>query len=254
VRERAREIRTPDQPADLRSLLGMGAPGAPPRLETRAKTAYRNCEVLAVEANTANQVWAPAWLFLPKRTWTKMLVLIEPNGRNGAWHEDELYDRLATAGIAVCAADVRGVGDLEPQYASGSVGYARGHQSEENYAWAALILGRSLLGQRTTDIIGITQALAPAYPRASIALAARDRMTVPALCAASLEPRIAKLYLARHLGSWRSVVETPEYSCPLANMVPDALRVADLPQIARSIAPRPVTIANAWDFETLSAL
>jgi hypothetical protein len=53
-----------------------------------------------VEIRTAGQVWCPAWIFLPKRAWNQMLLVIEPNGRNGAWHEGELYDQLATAGIA----------------------------------------------------------------------------------------------------------------------------------------------------------
>ena len=216
----------------------MDADVAEARLEVRAKVKYRNCDVLAVETNTAKQVWAPAWLFLPKRAWTRLLLLIEPNGRNAAWHEEELYDQLATAGIAVCAADVRGVGDLEGQFAPGSAGYTRSHPSEENYAWASLILGRSLLGQRTSDIVGLARSLARAYPQAAISLAARDKMTVPALCAAALEPRIAKLYLTRHLVSWRSVAELENYSYPLASMVPNALRTTDLPEIAHSIAPR----------------
>ena len=121
---------------------------------------------------------------------------------------------LATAGIAVCAADVRGVGDLEPQFSGGAAHYERPHQTEEDYAWASLILGRSLLGQRAADIIGVAQALGQKYPQASIVLAAHDKMTVPALCAAALEPRISKTYLSRHLVSWRSVVETETYSCP----------------------------------------
>jgi cephalosporin-C deacetylase-like acetyl esterase len=252
VRERARTIRTPDKPADLRALLGMDAPGAAPRLEVRAATKYRTCDVLAVETNTAKQVWAPAWLFVPRRSWTRLLVIVEPNGRNGPWHEDELYDRLASAGIAVCVPDVRGVGDLEPQSAPGSVGYARSHQTEENYAWASLSLGHSLLGQRTTDLVETVRALAERYPQAVIAMAAREKMTVPALCAAALEPRIAKLYLARHMGSWRSVTESEDETIPLVNLVPDALRVTDLPQIARSIAPRVVTEHEAWDFGALS--
>ena len=277
VRERARAISTPDTPANLRALLGMDPPVPAARLEVRGTTRYRNCEVLAVEANSAKQVWAPAWLFLPKRAWTKLLLLIQPNGRNAAWHEDELYEQLAGAGIAVCAADVRGVGDLEPQFGPGAAGYARGHQTEENYAWASLILGRSLLGQRTSDILALTQSLAQSYPRAAITLAARDKMTAPSLCAASLDPRISKVYLARHLVSWRSVTELENYTYPLASLVPDTLRATDLPEIARSIAPRSVIVAGAvdavgrllprsgvpyanyrenpaWDFDTLSQL
>lgn len=247
IRERAHGIQTPGRPADLRALLGMDPPAAATRLELRGATKYRNCDVLAVEANTAEHVWTPAWLFLPKRAWTRLLLLVEPNGRNAAWHEDELCDQLAGAGIAVCAVDVRGVGDLEGQFGPGAAGYARSHQTEENYAWASLILGHSLLGQRTTDIVQIAQSLVEAYPHAAITLAARDKMTVPALCATALEPRIAKLYLARHLVSWRSVAELENYSYPLASLIPDALRTTDLPEIARSIAPRSVIVVGAVD-------
>lgn len=102
-------------------------------------------------------------------------------------------------------------------------------------------------------------------------------MTVPALCAAALEPRIAKVYLARHLVSWRNITESENYSFPMAGLVPDTLRVADLPEMARSIAPRAVIVAGAvaadgrplpragvpyadyreqpaWDFDALSQL
>jgi hypothetical protein len=181
-----------------------------------------------------------------------MLLVIEPNGRNGAWHEEELYDQLAAAGIAVCAPDVRGVGDLQGQFAPGAAGYARGHASEEEYAWASLVLGRSLLGQRTTDIVAYSQALSREYPRAELVLAAREKMTVPALCAAALEYRVSRVYLARHLSSWRSVAEDENAACPLANIVPDALSVADLPQIARSLTPRQVTVAESWDLAALT--
>jgi dienelactone hydrolase len=236
--ETARAIPTPESAPDLAKLLGMEPrPGA--TLEVRGATRYRECDVRAVEVNSAPRVWVPAWLFLPKRAWSRLLVLVEPNGRNGRWREDDLYPQLAAAGIAACAVDVRGVGDLEPQFSAGSAGYEQSHQSEEDYAWASLILGHSLLGQRTADLVAMVRALAAAYPQASIAVAARDRMTVPSLCAAALEPRIAKLYLARHLVSWRSLVEAETYTQPFANFVPGALRATDLPQIARRIAPRP---------------
>jgi cephalosporin-C deacetylase-like acetyl esterase len=277
VRERARAISTPAKPADLRALLGMDPAVADVRLEVRSTTKYRNCQVLAVETNTAKQVWAPAWLFLPKRAWTRLLLLVEPNGRGAGWREDDLYDQLASSGIAVCAADVRGVGDLEAQFSPGAAGHARSRQAEETYAWASLILGHSLLGQRTTDIVALAQSLARSYPQATISLAARDKMTVPALCAAALEPRIAKLYLSGHLVSWRSITELENYAYPLASVLPDALRSTDLPEIARSLAPRSVIVAGAvdaagrllprtgvpyadyrekpaWDFDTLSQL
>src|SRR5213078_3530888 len=126
----------------------------------------------------------------------------EAAGRNYRWHDGALYQSLAGRGYPVCSADVRGVGDLGPEFGAGDPGYTREHQNEENYAWASLILGRPLLGQRVTDIVALVRALASSYPRASVVVAARDRLTVPALCAAALEPRIRKVYLAKHLVSW----------------------------------------------------
>jgi dienelactone hydrolase len=246
--ERARTIETPGPPYDLRKLLGVDLPPAAPKLAVVGKTRYGSCDVLAVEVNSASKVWVPAWLFLPKeRNWGRMLVVLEPNGRNGPWHEDELYPRLAEAGIAVCAADVRGVGDLAPQFSPGAAGYARSHADEENYAWASLILGHSLLGQRVADILALVRALPLEYYWAKLAIAARDKMTVPALCAAALDKRITRVYLARHLVSWRSLAESENYSAFFANFVPGVLRVTDLPEIARMIGPRGVVVAGAVD-------
>jgi len=183
-----------------------------------------------------------------------MLLLLEPNGRNVRWREGDLYDSLAATGIAVCAADLRGIGDLQPSFSPGAASYTREHQNEENYAWSALIFGRPLLGQRVTDILALTAALRAAFPRSRVTLAARDKMTVPALCATALDPATAKLYLANRLPSWRSIVESETYTHPLANFVPDILRHTDLPQIERSIAPRGVITGRVWDLATLSKL
>jgi hypothetical protein len=245
--ERARTIEPPGAPFDLRTLLGMELPPSPPKLGVVGKTKYGNCDVLAVEVNSAAKVWVPAWLFVPKSNWTRMLIVLEPNGRNGRWHEDELYPELAGKGVAVCVADLRGVGDLAPQFSPGAAGYARSHADEENYAWASLILGHGLLGQRVADILALARALQQEYYQARIAIAAREKMTVPALCAAAMEKRIEKLYLARHLVSWRSITQAENYSHTLANFVPGILHKVDLPQIAQAIGERRVVVAGAVD-------
>lgn len=250
TRERANGIKTPDAIPDLRALLRVDAP-VRSKLTVLGTSRYADCEIQGVEVQTAAQVWCPGWLFLPKKQWSKLLLVLEPNGRNARWREGDLYHQLASQGIAVCAADVRGTGELYPQYSPGAAAYTGPHQSEENYAWSGLILGRPLVGQRVTDILAWVEAL----PRtAAISIAARDTMTVPALCAAALDPRVAGVYLARGLESWRSLVEAEQYRQTLANFVPDVLRQTDLPQLARSMAPRPVVMGQAWDAAALSRI
>jgi hypothetical protein len=49
------------------------------------------------------------------------------------------------------------------------------------------------------------------------------------------------------LVSWGNVLRTPISNNQLANVVPGALKVYDLPDLAASLAPRPLTIRNPVD-------
>jgi len=247
TRERARAIQTPSPPADLRSLLGMEPAPGRPRLRELSRAPSRDCEIIAVEIPSSQRVWVPAWIFMPKQTATRLLIIVEPNGRNTAWGEGGLYQRLAVEGAAVCVPDLRGIGDLRPEYSPGAPGYTGEHEDEDNYAWASLILGRSLLGQRVTDLLAVMEALGASEWGGRPMLAARGQLTIPALCAAALAPQVDALYLADHLLSWRSLLETEMYRYPLANFVPNVLRSTDLPEIAASLAPRKITIAHILD-------
>jgi hypothetical protein len=146
----------------------------------------------------------------------------------------------------VCAPDLCGIGDLRPEYSAGSPGYTGPRESEDDYAWASLILGRSLLGQRVADFITVLLALGTGEWGTVTGLAARGQLTIPALCAASIFGN-TYVYLAEHLISWRSLAETEDYRHPFANFIPDVLRSTDLPEIAATLAPRKLTIAGVLD-------
>lgn len=246
-RETARAIKTPSGTPDLRRLLGMGPMPSRPRLRELSRVPSRDCDILAVEIPTAERVWAPAWIFVPKHPVKRLLIVVEPSGRSSQWQEGGLYQRLAAEGTVVCAPDLRGIGDLRPEFSPGAPSYTGEHENEENYAWASLMLGRSLLGQRVTDLVGVIQALSGGEWGGAPLLAARGQLTIPALCAASLAPEVAGLYLADHLVSWRSLVENENYRHPFANFVPNVLKSTDLPEIAAALTPRKITIARILD-------
>ena len=155
----------------------------------------------------------------------------------------ELYNRMASDGCVVCAPDLRGIGDMTPEFGRGAARHARPHNSEEDYAWSALILGKPLAGQRVTDILSIVRGLRARteFARRRVLIAARGVLTVPALFAAALEPAIDGLYLADGLISFRSIVETEVYKYPFGNFVPNLLAHTDLPRVDR------VSVAAAGD-------
>ena len=237
-------------PADLRVLLGVPA-GSEPPMTTLRRVPSRTVDVEAVEVASAPRVWVPAWLVLPRgQSQTKpVVVILEASSRNYHWHEDGLYQGLAEHGYAVCAPDLRGVGDMAPEFGPGDPGYMRPHQSEGNYAWGSLILGRPLLGQRVADVLAVVAGLRkhPVVGSRSVVLAARGKMTVPAIFAAALDSNIRELYLERGLVSFRSVVDTEIYDHPFANFVPNLLRHTDLPDAVAQLAPRRVRLAGTVD-------
>ena len=209
------------------------------------------CDILALEVASAPKVAVPAWLFAPQTQDVSkpVLLLVEPGGRSAHWQEGRLCHQLAARGITVCAADLRGIGDLAPEAGRGNPRYTIPHAAEEDYAWGSLILGKPLAGQRVADLLALVVALREfdLTRKRRIVLAAAGPLTIPALFACGLEPAIDTAYLAGGLVSYRSLFDFEEYVHPTANFLPGALRIADLPDVAALASPRRITLARPVD-------
>jgi hypothetical protein len=239
------------QPLSLETVLVVDRPAEGLRANVLGRALSRNVRVEALEVGSAPGVWVPAWLMYPAEQdpSTPVLVTLDASNREALWFQSEIDRVLPAKSPIVCAADVRGVGSLEPEFSPGAVEYTRWHQDEENYAWGSLILGKPLLGQRVTDILALIAALRRhrGLEKRPIRVAASRKLTVAALCAAALDPHIEALYLAGGLVSFASIAETENYSHPFSNFVPQFLNCTDLPELLAKLAPRRVLLAGAVD-------
>ncbi len=245
---KARTIQHDSTP--LESLL-KSRPQNHARAASIGRVQCRNVLVDVLEIPSDPAIWLPAYLLLQDHvSKTKPLLLVlDENENTRLWFTPEVDRILPDNSPVIVAADLRGVGALLPQFSPGAADYEAWHQQEENYAWGSLALGRPLLAQRTSDILALTAALR-AYPSTAgrtLYLAARGKLTVPALFAASLDPAIERLYLAAGLVSFQNLVETEVYAYPFANFLPGLLNHTDLPAIAASLAPRKITLAGVVD-------
>jgi dienelactone hydrolase len=234
-------------PESLKTLLGVEMPPRGLAARVLKRVPSDGCEVEALEIQSAAQVWLPAWLIRPTVVPVKsVLLLLEPAGRNydHRWQEDSLYQTLATSGHIVCIPDLRGVGDLRPALERGAAAYAEDRANEESWAWASLILGKPLLGQRVTDILAVLQALRHQDAGLPLIVAARGEWTVPTQFAAALDSNFATLYLSGGLLSYRNIVETENYTHPFANFVPGILHSTDLTELP---GPKRVVLAGVVD-------
>jgi hypothetical protein len=197
-------------------------------------------------------MFLPVWRFRPPQAKKSkgLIIVLHPQGRNAAWREEQLCQKLASQGFDVCAADVRGIGDLAPGFGPGAAAYAQEHRGEENYAWASLILGKPLVGQRVSDVLALVRGLQAAAGETGqeMGIAALGKMTLPALLAAALShSSVRKLYLAGGLASFRSVIESENYQYPFSDCVPSILIHQDLPAIAAELSTTQIRLAGAVD-------
>jgi dienelactone hydrolase len=247
ARARAAQIQTPAAQADLRKILAISDRDIRPRLDVLSTVPSTTCKIVAAEVCTAPRVWIPMWVFIPHGQTREMIIILDPSGRNAHWQDGELYQTLGEK-VIVCAPDLRGIGDLRPEYSRGAPDYAGTHETDEAYAWGSLIFGRPLLGQQVQDLLAVISAVRDHFGSPPLALlAARESLTIPALCAAALNPDVTHTHLSDHLATWRSITETEDYNASFSNFVPGILTKTDLPHIAASIAPRRVTLAGCVD-------
>ena len=247
IAQRARPLK---QSGDWKGLLRVDRPASTLQARVFGTADGESGGIQGVEIPSARGVAVPAWVFVPKSgERERVMITLEPRGRNARWREGDLYHSLAALGWTVCAIDVRGLGDMWPEVGRGNPFYTKPHNEEEAYAWASLMLGRPLLGQRVTDILAVAQAM---RGRRTV-LIASGHTVVPAVCATALDPKIDVLYAAGGLRSWASLLEGEDYSEPFANFVPGILSRTDLPQIRASLGSR-LKEGRTWDLELLRSL
>jgi pimeloyl-ACP methyl ester carboxylesterase len=150
--------------------------------------------------------------------------------------------RLVAEGNDVVAIDPRGIGETAPGKPSDKPSYF-GNDFKETYL--ALHLNRPLLGQRVSDVLAVVNALKSRGQR--IHIVGVQGAGPIALHAAALEPAIESVTIEKSLLSWAAVVRSPINYNQLTNVVPGALKVYDLPDLAALVAPRPLTIREAWN-------
>jgi cephalosporin-C deacetylase-like acetyl esterase len=157
---------------------------------------------------------------------------------------DGPFEKYVKAGYGVWTFDLRGLGELAPAPPSSRQPSYFGSDSKE--VFLSLHVRRPLLGQRVYDVLATVERLMPEV-RKQLHLTAVGSTGPVALHAAALDPRIKQLTLDRSLISWSSVVRTPISVNQLTNVVPGALEYYDLPDLAATLAPRPLTIRNPVD-------
>jgi pimeloyl-ACP methyl ester carboxylesterase len=195
---------------------------------------------LAFEAEPGMTV--PALVFLPKDATESLILYVHDQGKAADAGPGGPIEKLVRAGHRVVAVDLRGWGETSPGKPPANKPDFWGPDWKE--AFLGQHLNRPLLGQRVLDLLAVIEKLDAFKDVQMIGIGAAGPVV---LHAAALEPRIKSVTLEKPVVSWSAVVRTPVGHGQLANVVPGALKAYDLPDLAKLVAPRPLTIRAAVD-------
>ena len=143
----------------------------------------------------------------------------------------KLFDTEPQASLYTC--DVRGIGESRPN-TCGVNTFLSPYGCDYFYAIHGIMLDRPYPGQRTLDILRVTDWLAD-QGHSRIHLVAKGWGTIPATFAAVLSARISKITLCDALPSFASIAESETYDWPLSSFIPGILQQFDLPNCYESL-------------------
>jgi hypothetical protein len=181
------------------------------------------------------------------------VIYVRPDGKTVQAGEGGEMERLVKKGFIVFAPDLVGIGETGPGVFKGdayidSVSY--------NVWFAAILIGRSIVGVRAGDIARLVRYLESRedVDYKDISIIAYREMCPVALHAAAFEDGISKVALIEPLISYRSIVMNRYYDPGLLHAtVAGALTVYDLPDLAACIAPRKLLMVDVTDQSKIKA-
>jgi cephalosporin-C deacetylase-like acetyl esterase len=241
--------RTPDELVSaVRELLALPNHIEGPKvtgLEGQKRATY---DVQKFHFGTEPGITVPGMWFKPHKVVAgrKLIVYAHGDGMAAQAGPGGALEKLVEAGDVVLAIDLRGLGETAP----GKPAKKPSHfGSDVKEAFLALHLNRPLLGQRVVDLLSVVEMLAadPEWKKLPLHLVGVGTSAPVALHAAALDKRIQSATLHGCVVSWTAVAKTPMTINQLTSVVPGALKVYDLPDLAAAMPPRPLTLRGVVD-------
>jgi dienelactone hydrolase len=222
--------------ARIRVKLGLTTPAAPAEVSPSAGSVKRDSyDVGKGTLLTEPGIRLPYLLLSPGPTQSFRVLAVSGASKAVTAAAGGPLEKWVKDGHPVVALDLRGFGELAPE---GKSPFGADWQE----AFLGIHLDRPLLAQRVRDLWSVNAGM-----RGDCHLVASGIAVPAALHAAALDERIPELTLEGGILSWSAVVQTPITRDQLSSVVPGALAIYDLPDLAAAMAPRKLTIKSPVD-------
>jgi len=187
----------------------------------------------------------PYLLMKPDKATNKALIYLHSSGKSAEASRGGEMEWFVRNGFTVLAPDMIGIGEMGPGIFQGD-SFIEG--DSHNIWYASLLIGRSIVGIRTGDVVRLSRILKGNLGAGEVYGVARKEMAPVLLHAAAFEHTFTHIALIEPYSSYRSIVMNHFYrSAFISGAVPGALKFYDLPDLAACFAPGKLLMVNVTD-------
>jgi cephalosporin-C deacetylase-like acetyl esterase len=237
--------------AQLTKLLALPSQRTPLNAHTLSSDLGRKLRIDEIQFESEPDIRIEGWFVRPKEgAAVRPTVLYISDGlADMAVAEPSSLDEIFNHDNAICAINMRGMGLSTPRPPKSGPRFYRGMQLEDRFAWANLVLGSPVIGQRVWDILRTLDYLKSRsdVDASQIRILGKGSAGLAALMATMLDERVRSILTSRTLATYNSVVDLEDYVLALDWFVPGILQHFDIPDITAAIYPRPVWMIDAVD-------
>ncbi len=173
-----------------------------------------------------------------------LIVFINGNESRGWNEETELLKSLESHGHAIVVVNPRGAGQSRPKVFAQAAHYTDPLSGpEENIAYNAFLVGKSLLGMRVADVLKASETLRQTRKPSRVIVCGRRDAALVACLAAAVDPQIDQVACEDMLLSFRLLFAAEGFPINAASILPGLLqKIGDVADLLAQIAPRKVLV------------
>lgn len=192
----------------------------------------------------------PYLMFIPDVSNYKAIIYLHPDGKIVSASESKPIENLVIQGYTVLVPDLIGTGEIGPSEWQGGSYFDHAYNAGLIYQiwYPSLMIGRSILGIRVSDVIRLSQVIKQNGEIEEIGGIAHERMSPVLLHAAAFEQSITHVALIKPFSSYRSIVSAQFYAPQfIESAVAGSLQFYDLPDLAAGLGSRKLLISGITD-------
>jgi len=181
----------------------------------------------------------------PPRGQTRAILYVAHQSSDAELREEPLIAELLEAepNSPFYACDVRGIGESQPNTCNKP--FLDLYGNDFFYAIHSIMLDRPYVGQKTYDVLRVLDWL-KAHGHEQVHLVGRGWGALPVTFAAVLSDQVKQVTLKNALTSYSDVAESETYDWPLSSLLPDVLKVFDLPDCYRALQKKKLRQVDPW--------